>query len=437
MDPAAWSLPEALAWLDSHVNFERDTSAGAASMRLERIRQIVRLMGDPHAAAPVIHITGTNGKGSTARMVTRLLAEKGLSVGTFLSPHLEQIHERILWDGEPIDDEHLGAAIGAVAALEPMFSGTPTWFEALTAAAFGFFSSVAVDAMVLEVGMGGRYDATNVADAAVAVITNISLDHQAFLGSTREAIATEKSGIIKSDSVAVIGEEDEDLWPIFDRAAGAAGAAALWRRGDDFACVENQVAVGGRLLSIRTAGALYEDVFLPVHGVHQGENAASAVAAAEAFFAAPLDQTVVEGAFSGLELPGRLEVLSRRPLVVLDGAHNAAGVAALGATLDDEFVVDGRRIVVFGVLAGHPPGELLDQLGAGSIDVLLATEPVSPRAIAADEVAAAARSLGIDTIVEPDARRAVDTALSLAGEDDAIVVTGSLYLVGTARGQLR
>ena len=433
MDLAGWTIREALAWLDSHVNMEKDVSPRAASMRLERIERLLALMGDPQRTSPALHITGTNGKGSTARMVTRLLAEKGLTVGTYLSPHLEKPHERILWDGEPLTDDQLARALASVASIEPMIDATPTWFEILTAAAFGFFNEVAVDAMVIEVGLGGRYDATNVVHGDVAVVTNVALDHQAVIGPTRADIAREKAGIIKAGAVVILGEDDEDLMPIFEAAATEVGAAAMWKRGEDFACVDNRVAVGGRLVSIRTPAALYEEVFVPVHGEHQGDNAACAVAAAEAFFAAALDQTVVEGALGGLELPGRLEVMARRPLVVLDGAHNAAGVSALGAALDDDFEVEGKRIVVFGVLAGHEPAELMDQLGASSIDLLVATQPASPRAIPAEEVATAARGLGIDTVVERDVRSAVDAAIALASEDDLVVVTGSLYLVGQAR----
>ncbi|MFP5327343.1 MAG: bifunctional folylpolyglutamate synthase/dihydrofolate synthase [Acidimicrobiia bacterium] len=436
MDPKDWTISSALAWLDDHVNMEKDSSPRAASMRLGRIEQMLQLMGDPQTAAPVVHITGTNGKGSTARMVSRLLTEKGLTTGTYLSPHLERVNERILWDGEAISDEHLAESLGVIATLEPLLDSNPTWFEVVTAAAFRFFADVAVDAMVIEVGLGGRYDATNVADGAVAVITNVSLDHQAVIGPTRADIAREKAGIIKPGAVVVLGEVDTELESIFDEAAADAGVAAMWRRGDDFAVVDNQVAVGGRLLSVRTPGSLYEDLFLPAHGSHQADNVACAIAAAEAFFAGPLDQTVVEGALGGLELPGRLEVVGRRPLVVIDGAHNAAGAAALGAALDEDFDVAGRRIVVFGVLGGHEPADLLDQMGATSIDVLVATEPASPRAVSAADVARDARGLGIDTLVEPDLRSAIDAALGLASEDDLVVVTGSLYLVGSARRQL-
>lgn len=437
MDTTDWTIASALAWLDDHVNMEKDVSPRAASMRLGRIERILALLGDPQRSAPVVHITGTNGKGSTARMVSRLLGEKGLTVGTYLSPHLERVNERILWDGEAITDEQLAASLGAVAALEPLLESTPTWFEILTAAAFGFFADVAVDAMVIEVGLGGRYDATNVADGVVAVVTNVSLDHQAVIGPTTTDIAREKAGIIKPGSVVVLGEVDPELGRIFDEAAEHAGVAAMWRRDDDFAVVDNQVAVGGRVLSVRTPGSLYEDLFVPAHGSHQADNVACAIAAAEAFFAAPLDQTVVEGALGGLDLPGRLEVVARRPLVVLDGAHNAAGAAALGAALDEDFDVAGRRIVVFGVLAGHDPGELLDQLGGRSIDLLVATEPTSPRAVSAAEVASAARGMGIDTLVESDPRSAIDAATALASEDDIVVVAGSLYLVGAARRQLK
>lgn len=430
-----WSLGDALAWLDAHVNLEADRSQAAAQLRLDRIRQLVHVLGDPQHAYPVLHLTGTNGKGSTARMLTRLLVEQGLAVGTYTSPHLERLSERIAWNGEPISDEQLLDALATVARVESMLPSPPSFFEILTAAAFGFFAEVAVDAAVVEVGMGGRFDATNVADGSVAVITNVSLDHADLIGPTRADIATEKSGIVKPGATVVLGEDDPDLEELFARTTAVAGD--VWRRGEHFACEENTLAVGGRLLTLRTPSATYSDVFLPLHGAHQGENAACALAAAEAFFAATLDPEVVNLAFADVTVPGRVEVVGRHPLTVLDGAHNAAGAAALGITLDEAFDVPGRRIVVFGTLGGHDPADLLAQLDPYAIELVVACEPPSPRAVPAAEVADAARRLGIAAVVEPDVAAAVARGQAAAGEDDLLLVTGSLYLIGAARPLLR
>src|SRR5438874_4763527 len=228
-------LAGALAYLDDHVNLETDASARAASKRLDRVGRLVELMGDPQRAYPVVHLTGTNGKGSTARMLTALLVAKGLSVGTYTSPHLERFNERMAWNGEPISDAAFVEVIEAVAAIEPLLDSPPTVFEILTAAAYRWFTDVAVDVAVVEVGLGGRWDATNVADAQVAVVTNVSLDHAETIGPTLVDIATEKAGIVKPGSTLVLGETDPTLADIF-RAAPAAG---VWERDRDFGCAVN------------------------------------------------------------------------------------------------------------------------------------------------------------------------------------------------------
>src|SRR5437763_8348060 len=282
-------LAGALAYLDDHVNLETDVSARAASKRLDRVARLVELMGDPQRTYPIVHLTGTNGKGSTARMLTSLFVARGLSVGTYTSPRLERFNERIAWNGDPISDAAFVEIIDAVASIERVMDEAPTVFEILTAAAFRWFADIAVDVGVVEVGLGGRWDATNVADGQIAVVTNVSLDHAETIGPTLADIATEKAGIIKPGSTLVLGETDPDLAAIFR----AAGSAETWERGRDFACEANDLAHGGRLLDLRTPGAFYEDVYLPVHGAHQGDNAAVALAAAEAFFGAPLASDVV------------------------------------------------------------------------------------------------------------------------------------------------
>ncbi|MEO7557044.1 MAG: Mur ligase family protein, partial [Acidimicrobiales bacterium] len=317
--------------------------------------------------------------------------------------------------------------------LEPQLVQRPSYFELLSAAAFRWFADVAVDVAVVEVGLLGRFDATNVADGDVAVITNVGHDHSDFTSDWRERIAAEKSGIVKPGATLVLGETDPELLPIFERA----GAERTWYRDFDFGAERNETAVGGRLLDIRTPTGVHEELFLPLHGAHQGDNAACALAAVEAFFDRGLDADVVTEGFAAVQAPGRFEVVGRQPLVVLDGAHNVEGARVAVATLDEDFTATGDRIFVVGVLAPRDPLDLLDALDAAQASLVVACTPASPRAVPAAAVAAAAESLGTRAIVEPDVATAVGRAIRLAGEDDAVLVAGSLYVVGAARAALR
>jgi len=430
------NLEGALAYLDAHVNLEQSVSRRAAARRLDRMRDLVGLMGDPQASYPVVHLTGTNGKGSTARMLTALLVEKGLSVGTYTSPHLERINERMAWNGDPIDNASFVGVIEAVSQLEGLLDNPPTHFEILTAAAYRWFADVAVDVAVVEVGLGGRWDATNVADGQVAAVTNVSLDHAEVIGPTLADIAEEKAGIVKSGSIVVVGETEPELVEAFTRAAFATSAEGVWLRGRDFDCTSNHLAHGGRHIELVTPGARYPGLFLPVHGAYQGENAAIALAAAEAFFGAPLDPDVVADALAALRLPGRLEVVSRDPLLILDGAHNPAGAARSTAAIEEAFAGRGGRILVVGMLVGRDPVEMLEAFDAGSARLVVTCPPPSPRAMPAAEVAAAAMALGTDADEAASVPEAVATALALASPDELVVVTGSLYVVGAARAAL-
>jgi dihydrofolate synthase/folylpolyglutamate synthase len=327
----------------------------------------------------------------------------------------------------------LAEVIGAVAELEPLLDSPPTHFEILTAAAFRWFADVAVDVAVIEVGLGGRWDATNVADGQVAVLTNVSLDHAETIGPHLTDIATEKAGIVKPGSTFVLAETNPSLRSIFEEA----GADELWVKGTEFRCGANRLAHDGRVVDLYTPGAAYEGVYLPVHGPYQGDNAAVALAAVEAFFGAPPAPEVVAEAFAGLQLPGRLEVVSRHPVTVLDGAHNPAGALAATAALDEAFgpAVTGR-VLVIGMLQGRDPVEMLQCFDAGRARLVVACPPPSPRALPPAEVAAAARALGTDTEETSSVPEAVATALALAGEQELVHVTGSLYVVGAARAAL-
>jgi dihydrofolate synthase/folylpolyglutamate synthase len=426
------NLSTALRYLDQHTNLEA-TAGRAEGLSLERMERLVSVLGDPHRAYPVIHITGTNGKGSTARMVTELLAAAGLVVGTYTSPHLEAINERISRNGEPISDDELGAAIGGVAAVEEVAGITPSYFEILTAAAFAWFADVAVDVAVIEVGMLGRYDATNVADGIVAVLTNVGHDHTDGQGAWRQAIAGEKVGIVKPGATFVCGETTPELRDLL----ADTPADRTWWRGQDFDCDQHVLALGGRSITLRTPNGVIDDIHLPLHGEHQVDNAAIALAAVEAFFDRALDEDVVREGFAQVTVPGRFEVVHREPTVVIDAAHNLDGAEACAATLGNEFTLHGTIVMVVGFLDGRDPAEMLDALGARDAGFVIACTPDSPRAIPAPAVAGAATNLGIVAESVSSVEDALARALGLAGHDDLILVTGSLYVVGPARTYLR
>jgi dihydrofolate synthase/folylpolyglutamate synthase len=412
-------------------------------LSLDRMRHIVDVLGDPQRAYPIVHLTGTNGKGSTARMISTLLIAHSLSVGTYTSPHLEHITERIAWNLQPIDVEEFGRVVGELAALEPLMveeiGGTdarPTHFELLTAAAFSYFAQVAVDVGVIEVGLLGRWDATNVAEAQVAVVTNVGKDHTDGSGDWRRRIAEEKAGIVTPGGDLVLGETDPELLPVF----AAAGAGQMWVREADFGCETDQIALGGHLVDIRTPLGRYEEVFLPVHGTHQVDNAACAVAAVEMLFGRSLNVELVREAFASLRLPGRFEVLHRSPLLVLDSAHNPDGARTTARTLADEFDVPGRRRWVLGMLGGRDVDEMLEAYGIHPGDQVIACNPDWPRAIPAKEIARAAQAVGADVEVVPSPTDAMSFAwrtAAAAGEGDLVLVSGSHYTVGEARTQCR
>ena len=421
---------DALRYLDEHATYEK--TGRIASPSLANITALCEAMGDPQHASPAIHITGTNGKGSTAQMISRLLVASGLTVGTYTSPHLERVNERISRNLEPISNEDLAEQIAAIADLEAIIGRRPGYFEIMTAAAFRWFADVAVDVMVIEVGLLGRWDATNVVDATVAVVTNIGMDHNEFAGPTLGDIAREKSGIIKPGSATVVGETRPELVSIF----AAAGGAALLVVDDDFELVGNRLAIGGRLLDIRTPTTIYTDVYLPLNGAHQGSNAAVALVAVETFFAAPLGEEVVMEGFGEVTMPGRFEVLGHQPLVIVDGAHNAPGADMCAAVFFQDFDPDGRRILVVGTLRN--PDEMLAALRADEFDIVFACTAPSPRGVPAADVADAARRLGCDDVYVFDSVEAACTrAMEYADGDDAILVTGSLYTAGAARPVLQ
>ena len=425
-------------WLASHVNLE-SLNVPAGSRRgpptLERITTLMQYLGSPEIEFPAIHITGTNGKTTTVRVLTELLTSLGLKVGAYTSPHLERVNERMSIDGQPIDDETLGEMLYAVSLVEQSVGVDASYFDIVTAAAFRWFADEAVDVAVVEVGMGGTWDATNVVDGVVAVVTNVTVDHVEYLGPTREQIAREKAGIVKPGATLVIGDTDPEIQAIFEARADG----RVFRRDVDFGVSRNVLAVGGRLVDLRSPGAEYPDVFLPLHGAHQADNAAIALAAAESFVGGTLPFDVVADALSHVQSPGRLEVVRRQPLVLLDGAHNVAGAEALRRALDEEFS-EGPRTLVVGMLREKDPNEMLAALGVDEIDgLLVCCRPPTPRALEPSFIVKAAIDLGVpeDRIEVADrVEDAVGAALLATPADGQIVITGSLYVVGAARSVL-
>ena len=427
---------QALAYLAEHYSFESNPATPSTAPSLDRMVDLVGAMGDPHLGIPTIHITGTNGKGSTSRMAIDLLVAHNLDVGGYTSPHLERINERITVNGEPLDDESFAAAIALVATVEPLlldrWGDSVTFFELTTAASLGWGADTAVDALVIEVGLGGTWDATNVVEAEVAVVTNVELDHVEILGPRSRDIAREKAGIISPGSFVVVGEPDPELLEIFSKRPSA-GLAAV---GIDFEVTANRLAVGGRSIDVRTTYGEYTDLFVGLNGAHQGDNAAVALVAVEAFFGRALDEDLAAETFSRVALPARFEVVSRRPLVIIDGAHNPAGAAAVRSTLFDDFSTSEPPVLVVGFNTPRDPAEMLRAFGADQARAVVATAANWSRAIPADSVAEVAATMCPDVTWKSSVAEAVDSAIKLAGEDGTVFIGGSLYVAGEARTHL-
>ncbi|MEM7092373.1 MAG: folylpolyglutamate synthase/dihydrofolate synthase family protein [Actinomycetota bacterium] len=429
------SLERQLRWLDNQVNLEAGAlpKAGAtAALSTEPIENLLALLGDPHRDAPAVHLTGTNGKGSTAHLTTLLLREHGLRVGTYASPHVSAINERIQIDAEPITDDDLAMTLEVVRLAAEQLERPPTWFELVTAAAYRAFSDAAVDVMVIEVGMLGRFDATNVVDSTVSVITNVGFDHTDGEDGWREKIAWEKAGIVTPGSTLVMGELDDDLHRFFEDE----GPGTILRLGQQFELLANEIGVGGRVIDVRTPRDVYEAVLVSLHGRHQGVNAAVAIATAEAFIDGGLDRDHLDSAFAQALMRGRLEVISPDPLIVIDGAHNVDGARTAARTFTDAFHVYGRRLLVVGMMAEKDPVEMLEALDARSAEILVVCAVDWPRAMPAGQLADAARSMGLEPEVAASPAEAIELALSLSTEGDAILCAGSLYVAGGVRNRV-
>ena len=429
------TLERELRWLDAQVSLEAKglPKAGATEgLGNETIRALLRLLGDPHLDAPVIHLTGTNGKGSTAHMISLILREHGLRVGTYGSPHVSVINERIQIDAEPITDDQFGDALEVVRLAAEHGEVDASWFDLVTAAAFRAFSDAAVDVMVIEVGMLGRFDSTNVVDGVVSVVTNISKDHTDGAEGWRESVASEKAGIVKPGSTLVLGDIDDDLQHFFVDE----DPDIVLRYGSQIELVSNTLAFGGRVIDVRTPRDFYEAVVVTLHGRHQGVNAALAIAAAEAFLEAPLERDHLDAALGQAKMRGRFEVLAGEPLIIIDGAHNPHGARTAARTFAEAFTPFGQRMLIVGMMDEKDPVEMLQALDAASAEILICCQPDWPRAMSAVKLADAARSLGMEPETATSPSDAIELALSYATEGDAILVAGSLYVAGAIRDRI-
>ncbi|SNV22013.1 Folylpolyglutamate synthase [Dermatophilus congolensis] len=413
---------------------------------LDRIRHVMNLLGDPQQAMPTIHITGTNGKTTTARMIERLLRELGLRTGRFTSPHLHDIRERIVLSGEPISTQRFLDAYEDIVPFVEMADaasqeqGGPrlSFFEVLVAMAYAAFADAPVEAGVIEVGMGGTWDATNVINATVAVFGPISMDHERYLGSDIVEIAREKAGIIKAGSIVISAEQDPAVKEILTEAANAVDAPIIFME-ENIGVVAREVAVGGQMVTLRGLAGIYPDIFIPLFGMHQAHNAAIALAAVEAFIGGGQEQLaleVVQAAFADVTSPGRAELVRRSPAVLVDGAHNPAAVASLVATLEDSFMFT-HTVGLLAVLADKDAEAMLEQLQP-IFDEIVISQTTSPRRRSAEELGALAVEIfGENRVrIEPHLPTALDTAVELAdaaGMGAGVVATGSVFTAGEVR----
>ncbi|HVX45431.1 MAG TPA: folylpolyglutamate synthase/dihydrofolate synthase family protein [Mycobacteriales bacterium] len=417
---------------------------------LDRIAALVDILGQPQRAYPVIHITGTNGKTTTARMIESLLHSFGLRVGRVTSPHLISPTERIVVDGEPISGERFAEIYDDIAPYLPMVDDASehplSYFEVVTAMAFVAFADTPVDIAVIEVGMGGRWDATNVADGQIAVLTPIALDHTDYLGDTIEKIAQEKAGIIKPGATAILARQENEAANVLIRAAVEADAAVA-REGLEFGVLDRKPAVDGQLLSLQGLGGQYDEVFLPLYGAHQAQNAALALAAVEAFFGAGaskhIDADLVRAGFAEVRSPGRLEVVRTAPTVLIDAAHNPHGMRATVAAVTEAFSFS-RLIGVVAALGDKDVRGILEALEP-ALESIVVTENSSPRSLHAQTLGDLAEDVFGEerVLVHPSLPDALEAAITLVDESvgtigsAGVLVTGSVVTAGDARILLR
>jgi dihydrofolate synthase / folylpolyglutamate synthase len=430
----------------------------AINPSLDRINSLVTLLGDPQRAYPVIHITGTNGKTSTSRMIEVLLRARGLRTGLFTSPHLSSVRERICVDGQPLGVERFVDAFDEIKPyldiVDKSHDVQLSFFEVLVGMAFSVFADAPIDVCVLEVGMGGTWDNTNVADGAVAVVTPISIDHARYLGNTVTEIAADKAGIIKPGAIAVLAQQPPAAAEVLLRRAAEAGASVA-REGLEFGVLSRELAVGGQQVAIRGLLGDYEDLYLPLFGAHQAGNLAVAIAAVEGFARTPeadeepgagaagLDQNIVRRAVATMTSPGRLEIIRRSPVVILDAAHNPGGMAASVEALTEAFSFTDL-VAIIAVSEDKDVSGILDELEPVAAHLVVTTNSSTRSMPTATLAAVAGTVFGPDRVtVAERLDDAIEIGVALADEADAageggpgkagVLITGSVITAGDAR----
>ena len=410
---------------------------------LDRIAALTDLLGSPQLSYPTIHIAGTNGKTTISRMIDALMSELGYRTGRFTSPHLESFLERISIKGNPIDPAEFIKNYNDIALyLDLIDSKQPhqiSYFEALTALAFVAFAEHPVDVGIIEAGLGGEWDASNVVQSQVSVMTPIGLDHMDYLGNTLEEIAQTKAGIFKPESNVVLAAQTPEVAKVL-MAQVAKVAAIPFREGVEFSVANRAIAVGGQMVAINGLYGLIEDIFLPLYGAHQANNAAVALAAVEAFAGVQLDSELVRSAFSKVKSPGRCEVIHRDPTVIIDAAHNPHGAKAIATTINSEF--DFETVIgVVAVLGDKDAAGILAELSQ-VVDYLVVSQSSSARALPANDLAMITKQFFAPEQIEviPELRGAITYATEKANLSNqvndgvsAVLITGSVVTAGDAR----
>ena len=404
---------------------------------LERIERLLGLMGDPHRAYPIIHVAGTNGKTTVVRMISDILGAHGLFTGTFISPHLHRVEDRYAIGGASFGPTHLARAVEDIAPFvmmqEEQFDESPTYFELTAAVGLAAFAIAGVDVGIIEVGLGGRFDATNVVNADVSVITGIAMDHMSYLGDTQQKIAAEKAAILKQDGTLVTGPMSEEA--LLSVRARVEETDATWYHSGDFEVTSAERDERGWVVAVQGLYDTYEELVLGIHGRHQTTHLATAIAACEAFFGRALDGDAVREAAATVRSPGRLEVAGLAPTIVIDGAHNEEGFRGLSETLENEFNEDDW-VLVLGARGSRDVADLVASL-QGMVTHVVATAADDHMAVPAAQVAeSAGEELGATSEVVTPVSAAVEAALDAAGDGRGVVVAGSLYVIGEARHAL-
>ena len=425
-------------WLDSHVNRELGVGVAPTGRQEQPSRSaidaLLDALGSPQRDFRAVVVAGTNGKTTVTHIVSALIEASGSRVGRYTSPHLERVNERIAVDGAPITDAALGDLIGRIAISEPVLDEPLSWFEIITAAAFTWFAQQHVDVAIIEVGLGGEWDATAAAAPELVAVTNIDLDHTEYFGATRHAIADAEAGIISPGTTVVLGETDHTLRPCFSRR----NPRQLWVRDRDFAVLGRHQTTDAQILSLKTPSTTYHKLRTPLRGAAHAENVSLALTVAECAIGR-LHEPTIRGVLASQRSPGRMELLDTQPLVLLDGAHNPAGMSALAAVLAESFPA-GPRTFVLGVSRDKPVAELIRALELRDEDRVLCCTAHHPRAVSAESLADVVRATAPNASavhVAPDVRDALRRARAANPAPALIVVAGSLYLVGDARHVLK